>query len=86
MSADPRTADHLDAGYTLPRLTRRHALLGAAALLTPLAPRPLIAAPGDAPIPRGTIRLDSNENPYGPSPAAHRASVRMSQGGVDLYA
>ncbi len=62
----------------LPRLSRRTALLGAAALLTPLAPRFATAAPAAAvaaPVPRpaGPIRLDSNENPYGPSPAARRA-------------
>ena len=75
MSTDRCTADDLDTHSALPGLTRRHALLGAAALLVPLAPRLVVAAPGDAPIPRGTIRLDSNENPYGPSPAAQRAIV-----------
>jgi histidinol-phosphate aminotransferase len=63
----------------LPRLSRRTALLGAAALLAPLAPRFVAAAPAAAvaaPAARpatGPIRLDSNENPYGPSPAARRA-------------
>jgi histidinol-phosphate aminotransferase len=75
MSADPRTVVESVASQAFPRLTRRDALFGAAALLTPLTPRLVLAAPGDAPIPKGTIRLDSNENPYGPSPAAHRAIV-----------
>jgi len=65
----------------LPRLSRRTALLGAAALLAPLAPRFAAAAPAPAPVAAnppthavpGPIRLDSNENPYGPSPAARRA-------------
>jgi histidinol-phosphate aminotransferase len=73
MPADPRIAIEPVASW--PRLSRRHALLGAAALLTPLTPRLVLAAPGDAVVPKGTIRLDSNENPYGPSPAAHRAIV-----------
>ena len=58
----------------LPRLSRRTALLGAAALLAPLAPR--FAGASVAPATQATpgpIRLDSNENPYGPSPAARRA-------------
>jgi histidinol-phosphate aminotransferase len=63
----------------LPRLSRRTALLGAAALLAPLAPRLGAAAPATAVAApaavaaAGPIRLDSNENPYGPSPAARRA-------------
>ena len=65
--------------HALPRLSRRTALFGAAALLAPLAPRFAGAAPtGPVPAPasqvtKGPIRLDSNENPYGPSPAARRA-------------
>ena len=65
--------------HVLPRLSRRTALLGAAALLAPLAPRfagatPATAAPAPAlQVAKGPIRLDSNENPYGPSPAARRA-------------
>lgn len=61
------------------RLSRRTALLGAAALLAPLAPRLAIATPAatapatDSDAVPGPIRLDSNENPYGPSPAARRA-------------
>jgi histidinol-phosphate aminotransferase len=63
----------------LPRMSRRSALLGAAALLAPLAPRLVGASPAvaatsaDAHATSGPIRLDSNENPYGPSPAARRA-------------
>jgi histidinol-phosphate aminotransferase len=54
-------------------LTRRAALIGAAALLSQL-PRGNIAAAASAPAGRpGPVRLDSNENPYGPSPAARRA-------------
>jgi len=62
----------------LPRLSRRTALFGAAALLAPLAPRFASAASTAAvaavpQVAKGPIRLDSNENPYGPSPAARRA-------------
>ena len=62
-----------------PRLSRRTALLGAAALLAPFTPRLSAAMPAAAAEPApsrpaaGLIRLDSNENPYGPSPAARRA-------------
>ena len=79
MSVGPATA-RADSGVqpvaspteALPRLSRRTALFGAAALLAPLAPRFAIAAPAiavaaPAPLPAaGPIRLDSNENPYGP--------------------
>src|SRR5262245_3416348 len=54
-------------------LTRRAALLGAAALLTPLTPNILVAAPTSAPGKTNLIKLDGNENPYGPSPAARQA-------------
>lgn len=64
------------AGIDAPRLTRRTALLGAAALLAPWRGN---AAPGDAalaqPQTRGPVLLNGNENPYGPSPAARRAIV-----------
>ena len=66
----------------LPRLSRRTALFGAAALLAPFAPQ-LVSAGPTAPAaiapPKAVtadselIRLDSNENPYGPSPAARQA-------------
>ncbi|MBS0393020.1 MAG: aminotransferase class I/II-fold pyridoxal phosphate-dependent enzyme [Proteobacteria bacterium] len=75
----PSTLPTGGAAESLPRLSRRSALLGAAALLAPLATSRVSAAPAvtaEAPAPRhpsGQIRLDSNENPYGPSPAARRA-------------
>jgi len=56
------------------RLSRRSALLGAASLLLPLRPSELLAASSTSgPRMPAAIRLDSNENPYGPSPAARRA-------------
>jgi len=55
------------------RLTRRAALIGAAALLAPLTPDILVAAPNTSRGKTNLIRLDGNENPYGPSPAARRA-------------
>ena len=60
-------------------ITRRNALLGGALLLAPFSPRLLAATPASAPAVSlegahaTLIRLDSNENPYGPSPAARRA-------------
>jgi histidinol-phosphate aminotransferase len=54
-------------------LTRRAALVGAAALLAPLTPNILVGAPDTAPGKTNLIKLDGNENPYGPSPAARRA-------------
>ncbi len=73
MSADPLTVADDPPGFALRRLTRRDALSGAAALVATLPPRMLAAAPS-APADRpGPIRLDGNENPYGPSPAARRA-------------
>ncbi len=76
----------------LPRLSRRTALLGAAALLAPLAPRFSSAAPAAAasvaPAAQpatGPIHLDFNENPYGPSPAARRA-ILASAGVACRYA
>jgi len=77
--ADSGAQPAVSSVIVLPRLSRRTALLGAAALLAPLAPRFAGAAPAAAaavPATRpaaGPIRLDSNENPYGPSPAARRA-------------
>ena len=55
------------------RLTRRAALIGAAALLAPLTPNILVGAPNPSPGKTNLIKLDGNENPYGPSPAARRA-------------
>lgn len=71
----PAIAAAAPPSFEMPRLSRRSALLGAVALFAPLAPKWAAAAPGDAPIPSGTIRLDSNENPYGPSPAARAAII-----------
>jgi histidinol-phosphate aminotransferase len=53
-------------------LTRRAALFGAAALLTPL-PNILVAAPNPSSDKAKLLKLDGNENPYGPSPAARQA-------------
>jgi histidinol-phosphate aminotransferase len=54
-------------------LTRRAALIGAAALLAPLTPKLLLAAPNPSPAKTSLLKLDGNENPYGPSPAARQA-------------
>lgn len=55
------------------RVTRRNALIGAAALFAPFPPG-ILAAAANAPIETaGLIRLDGNENLYGPSPAARQA-------------
>jgi len=54
-------------------LSRRAALIGAAALLAPLTPKILVAAPNTSPGKTSLLKLDGNENPYGPSPAARRA-------------
>jgi histidinol-phosphate aminotransferase len=85
MPADPHIPSNPTAHCPPPRMTRRNALLGAAALLSPLIPaiglahaRPL------APLP-GTILLNGNENPYGPSPAARRAII-ASAGAAPRYA
>jgi len=59
----------------LPRLSRRSALLGAVALLAPLGPATAIARARPTPPPPGTILLNGNENPYGPSPAARQAII-----------
>jgi histidinol-phosphate aminotransferase len=74
---------------TPPGLSRRRfagALgIAAGASLTGLAPRPAAAAPEPATeYPPGTIRLDSNENPYGPSPAALQA-LRRAQDDAARY-
>ena len=63
----------VDPSFPALRLTRRAALFGAAAFLAPLPTNILAAAADAAPNGSGLIRLDSNENPYGPSPAARRA-------------
>jgi histidinol-phosphate aminotransferase len=65
-------------------ISRRTALFGAAALLTPL-PKILIAAPNPSSNKTGLIKLDGNENPYGPSPAARQA-ILASVGEAPRYA
>jgi histidinol-phosphate aminotransferase len=70
---------------TPPRLTRRHALIGAAALIAPLTPRILVAASNSSAGNSGVIKLDGNENPYGPSPAA-REAILASVGAAPRYA
>jgi len=84
MRADPR-AVAVDPYFPAPRLTRRAALIGAAAFLAPFHTNVLAAAqraPGHR---SGLIRLDSNENPYGPSPAARQA-ILASVGEAPRYA
>lgn len=68
-----------------PRLTRRSALLGAAALFAPLAPQLACARTRPPSPPVGTILLNGNENPYGPSPAARQA-ILASIGAAPRYA
>lgn len=66
-------------------LTRRAALIGATALLAPLAPNILVGAPNTPPGTTNLIKLDGNENPYGPSPAARQA-ILASVGEAPRYA
>jgi histidinol-phosphate aminotransferase len=66
-------------------LTRRAALLGATALLAPLTPNIMVAAPNTSPGKTSPIKLDGNENPYGPSPDARRA-ILASVGEAPRYA
>jgi histidinol-phosphate aminotransferase len=65
-------------------ISRRTALFGAAALLAPL-PNILIAAPNPSSKQTSLIKLDGNENPYGPSPAARQA-ILASVGEAPRYA
>src|ERR1043165_1679687 len=65
-------------------LTRRAALFGAAALLAPL-PNIVVAAPSPSAGKPKLIKLDGNENPYGPSPAARQA-ILASVGEAPRYA
>jgi histidinol-phosphate aminotransferase len=58
-----------------PTFTRRGALLATAALFAPLVPQLTVARARPKPPPPGTILLNGNENPYGPSPAARQAIV-----------
>jgi histidinol-phosphate aminotransferase len=66
-------------------LTRRAALIGATALLAPLTPNILLGAPNPASSKTTLLKLDGNENPYGPSPAARRA-ILASVGEAPRYA
>ncbi len=67
------------------RVTRRNALIGAAALFAHF-PEGILAAPANTPVEKGgLIRLDGNENPYGPSPAA-REAILASVGEAPRYA
>ena len=85
MGARLRTAVDDPAAYARWRLTRREALFGAAALLAPLPASVMAAAPGTSAHRSSLIRLDSNENPYGPSPAARQA-ILASVGEAPRYA
>ena len=85
MSADPRAISDDPVAFAPPRLTRRRALLGAAALLAPLVPTFSHARTRPAAPPPGTILLNGNENPYGPSPAARQA-ILASTGEAPRYA
>ena len=66
-------------------LTRRAALLGATAILAPLSPSILLGAPSTARDKTKLLKLDGNENPYGPSPAA-RAAILASVSEAPRYA
>ncbi len=59
-------------------VSRRSALLGAAALFSTVTPRALLAAvpPDPSPPTPSVILLNGNENPYGPSPTARQAIIR----------
>ena len=85
MRAEPRTVVDDPAIFALRRLTRRDALIGAAVLLAPIPSNVLAAAPSDSAGTPGLIRLDGNENPYGPSPAARQA-ILASVGEASRYA
>jgi histidinol-phosphate aminotransferase len=85
MPADPSSAVDDAASFTLARLSRRSALLGAAALLAPFSRGAADAAPGAPKMALGPIQLNGNENPYGPSPAARQA-ILASAGNAPRYA
>ncbi|MGB8327323.1 MAG: histidinol-phosphate transaminase [Steroidobacteraceae bacterium] len=85
MRADPHPIVEDAVFLTLRRLTRRDALVGAAALLAPVPANVLAATPSVAADTPELIRLDGNENPYGPSPAARRA-ILASVGEAPRYA
>lgn len=73
MPTESRFGVAAEAAPVAPLLTRRTALLGAAALFSHLAPAVVQARPRPTAPPHGTILLNGNENPYGPSPAAREA-------------
>jgi histidinol-phosphate aminotransferase len=66
-------------------LTRRAALIGAATLLAPLTPSIVVAARNPSADETRPLKLDGNENPYGPSPAARQA-ILASVGEAPRYA
>jgi histidinol-phosphate aminotransferase len=84
MRADLRAAVVVPTSPAL-RLTRRAALIGAAAFLAPIPTNVLAAAQSASASKSGLIKLDSNENPYGPSPAARQA-ILASIGDAPRYA
>jgi len=67
------------------RLSRRHftqvvgGALGAWALTSRATPGAVPAAQSPANLPAGAVRIDSNENPYGPSPRALEAMSRSQR-------
>jgi histidinol-phosphate aminotransferase len=73
MPTESRAGVAAEAAPVAPLLTRRSALLGAAALLSSLSPAVAQARARPTAPPPGTILLNGNENPYGPSPAAREA-------------
>jgi histidinol-phosphate aminotransferase len=85
MSTGSPTPIDTAAASTLPSLTRRRALMGAAALLAPWTPRLAGADAATTVAAAGPIMLNGNENPYGPSPAARQA-ILASAGTAPRYA
>ncbi len=85
MSTGSRTPIDAAGASTLPSLTRRSALIGAAALLAPWTPRLAGADAAATVAAAGPIMLNGNENPYGPSPAARQA-ILASAGTAARYA
>ena len=84
MTSDRHRSNDVSALPSAPRITRRQALLGAAVLAAPLAPRLARADAVGAPA-GGIVVLNGNENPYGPSPAARQA-ILASVGNAPRYA
>jgi histidinol-phosphate aminotransferase len=85
MSARPAISREDDSLFDLPRLSRRSALLGAAALFAPLARGVADSSPSAPTQAAGLIDVSGNENPYGPSPAA-REAILASAGSAPRYA